>query len=137
VALGGVLWLRHVRSAVPASAETVGRGMAPAPNVAGQWKGLVKYDWGDSYTETFDFRVAGRELSGAASFLERARGILDGKIDGDQVSFVTKSLTSVGEKTYEDTHYYRGTVDGETIRFSLTIESLAESHVPVDLIVRR
>jgi len=81
--------------------------------------------------------VAGRELSGTASFLQRGRGILDGKLEGNRVSFTTKSMVSIGEKSYEDKHYYKGTVEGDAIRFSLMTDSGAESHVPVYFTVRR
>jgi hypothetical protein len=87
--------------------------------------------------ETFEFEVAGSELSGAASYLRRPRGILDGKLEGSRVSFTTKSLTSLNDKTFEDTHHYRGTVEGNVINFTLITDSGAESHVPVRFTVRR
>ena len=105
--------------------------------VTGSWQGTVKYDWGDSHVEKFAFEVVGQELSGTASFLGHDRGIFDGKIEGDRVSFMTKSLTSLNEKTYEDKHYYKGTVEGDTIRFTLLTDSGAESHVPVQFTVQR
>ena len=101
------------------------------PDVAGTWKATVKYDWGDSYAETFDFQVDGGELSGTASLLGRGRGIFDGAIKAGRVSFMTRSQTSLGDKTYDEKHYYKGTVEGNTIRFSLLTDSGAESHVPV------
>jgi hypothetical protein len=105
--------------------------VVPTANVAGKWTAPVKYAWGDTAAETFDFEVTGQELSGTASFLRYPRGILDGKIDGNRLSFMTKSLTSVGEKTSEDKHYYKGTVDGDTIQFTMLTDSSVESHVPV------
>ena len=80
---------------------------------------------------------AGGELTGAASYLRRPRGILDGKLEGSRVSFTTKSLTSLNDKTFEDTHHYRGTVEGNVINFTLSTDSGAESHVPVRFTVRR
>jgi hypothetical protein len=124
---------RNSRSA----AADAARARAVAESVAGKWTGTVKYDWGDSYQETFEFEVAGGELSGAASYLRRPRGILDGKLEGKRVSFTTKSLTSLNDKTFEDTHHYRGTVEGNAIDFTLITESGAESHVPVRFTVRR
>jgi len=119
------------------SKEAAAQVESAAASVRGKWSGTVKYDWGDSYAETFDFEVAGRELSGTASFLQRGRGILDGKLEGNRVSFTTKSIVSIGEKSYEDKHYYKGTVEGDAIRFSLMTDSGAESHVPVYFTVRR
>ena len=115
----------------------------PLANVAGEWEATVKYDWGDTYHEWFDFEVDRQALSGTAGFLGVPKGqgrpIWEGKIDGDRISFMTKNLTSLGsdEKTYEDKHYYKGTVEGDAIRFSLMTDSGAESHVPVYFTVRR
>jgi TIR domain len=113
------------------------RARALAESVAGKWTGTVKYDWGESYTETFEFELAGGELSGTASYLQRPRGILDGKLEGNRVTFTTKSLTSLNDKTFEDTHRYRGTIDGRAITFTLMTDSGAESHVPVRFTVQR
>jgi len=133
VAVTAGLRYRESRSAAAEAA----RARAVAESVAGKWTGTVKYDWGDSYEETFEFDVAGGELTGAASYLRRPRGILDGKLEGSRVSFTTKSLTSLNDKTFEDTHHYRGTVEGNVINFTLSTDSGAESHVPVRFTVRR
>ena len=47
------------------------------------------------------------------------------------------SQTALGDKTYEDKHYYKGTLDGDTIRFSMLTDSGAESHVPIHFTARR
>ncbi len=107
-------------------------------NVSGKWKATVKYDWpGAVYDERFNFEVAGSELSGTASLLGADHGIFDGKIEGDQISFITKSLTSLDDKTYQDTHLYKGTVEADTIRFSMLTDSSVESHVPVHFTAKR
>ena len=107
-------------------------------DVSGKWKATVKYDWpGAVYDETFSFEVAGSELSGTASLLGVDHGIFDGKIEGDQISFITKSLTSLDDQTYQDKHYYKGTVEGDTIRFSMLTDSSVESHVPVLFTAKR
>jgi TIR domain len=127
--VAGVVRFRQAREAV--------RVQTAAASVKGSWSGTVKYDWGDSYAEKFNFEVTGRELSGTASFLQRDRGILDGTLEGDRVSFTTKSMVSIGEKSYEDKHYYKGAVQSDVIRFSMMTDSGAESHVPVYFTVRR
>jgi len=107
-------------------------------NVNYKWKATVKYDWpGAVYDETFSFETAGSELSGTASLLGVDHGIFDGKIEGDQISFMTKSLTTLDDKTYEDKHYYKGTVEGDTIRFSMLTDSSVDSHVPVRFTAKR
>jgi hypothetical protein len=118
-------------------AADVGGRTARIANVAGGWTGTVKYDWGDSHAENFVFEIAGRELAGTASFLGVDRGILEGRVEGVRVSFTTRTLTSLGDRRYEDTHIYKGVVEGETIRFTMMTDSGAESHVPVRFTVRR
>jgi hypothetical protein len=108
-----------------------------AASLRGKWSGTVRYDWGDSYAETFEFEVEGGEVSGTASFLQRARGIFDGKLEGNRVSFTTKSIVSLNDKSYEDKHSYKGTVERDVIRFSMMTDSGAESHVPIYFTVRR
>jgi hypothetical protein len=136
--LGGILLFRQIKPAVQMSQNSGAvKQIAPAVNVSGKWKATVKYDWGDTYAETFDFEVAGPELSGTASLFQHDRGIFDGKIDGDRISFMTKSQTSLNEKTFEDKHYYKGTVEGDTIRFSMLTDSGAESHVPIHFTATR
>jgi hypothetical protein len=158
--MGGILWFRQVKSAPPANSDSVARRqIAPATGslpsaraanpveadksknpieVAGKWAATVKYDWpGAIYAETFNFEVTGAELSGTASFLNLDRSIFDGKIEGGRVTFMTKSLTEIDDKTYQDKHYYKGTVEGDTIRFSMLTDSGHDSHVPVHFTAKR
>ena len=103
----------------------------------------MKYDWGDTYKELFAFEVNGQDLSGSAGFLGSRKGqgrpIWDGKIAGDQISFMTKSLTSISgdEKTYEDKHYYKGVVKGDTIEFTMVTDSSIESHAAIHFTANR
>ncbi len=133
--------------AAPQSTQTSGDATSnstrPAANVAGEWQATVKYDWGDTYHELFDFEVDGQELSGTAGFLGTRKGqgrpIWDGKISGDRISFMTKSLTTItgDEKTYEDKHYYKGTIKGDSIDFTMVTDSSIESHVPIHFTATR
>lgn len=109
------------------------KSTAEIADVSGRWTAPVKYDWGDSYTETFEFEIDSNELSGTASFLGVDRGIVDGRIDGSRVSFTTKTLSTISsdDKTYEDKHLYKGIVDGNQIRFTMMTDSSMESHVPI------
>jgi hypothetical protein len=145
VIVGGILVFRQMKPAIPSAqavnpiatdkSESPEKGSA---DVNGKWKATVKYDWpGAIYDETFNFEVAGSELSGTASLLGVDRGIFDGKIEGGQVRFMTKSLTTMDDKTYQDQHYYKGTVAGDTIRFSMLTDSSVESHVPVLFTAKR
>lgn len=115
------------------------RHSAKTASVTGDWNARVRYDWGDSYPEKFHFEVDGPELSGSASFLGLDRGILDGKIAGNRISFTTKTLVSLNseDKNYEDKHYYRGTLANNAIQFTMTIDSEIESHVPIHFTATR
>jgi len=115
------------------------RPSAKAANVAGDWTAKVGYDWGDSHPEKFHFEVDGAELSGSASFLGVDRGILDGKITGDRISFTTKTLVSINseEKMHEDKHYYKGALVNNAIQFTMITDSEVESHVPIHFTATR
>jgi len=112
---------------------------AKAANMAGDWTAKVGYDWGDSHPEKFHFEVDGAELSGSASFLGVDRGILDGKITDDHISFTTKTLVSLNseEKMHEDKHYYKGVFANNAIQFTMITDSEVESHVPIHFTATR
>jgi hypothetical protein len=121
-------------NASPASTAPARVAESPAAQamIAGTWKATVKYDWpGAVYVETFNFVVDGRDVSGSASFLELGRGIFDGKLDGNRISFITKTESVLDDQTSEDIHSYKGKLDGNTIRFSMLTDSKMDSHVPV------
>jgi TIR domain len=161
----GLLWFvvaQRQRAGAPDSAAAgtgqATKGSAPAPsqaaggvgksgkssaNVAGEWEATVKYDWGDTYKELFEFDVDGQELSGTAGFLGTRKGqgrpIWEGKIEGDKISFMTKTLTTLSgdEKTYEDKNYYKGTVKGDSIDFTMVTDSSVVSHTPIHFTANR
>ena len=111
----------------------------PGATVTGKWHATVKYDWGDSYREVFEFAVDANDISGSASFLGTARGILDGKVAGNRIRFSTKSSSAMGsdEKTYQDKHDYTGIVENDAIQFTMTTDSPTESHVPVHFVATK
>ncbi len=112
---------------------------APAnpASLSGKWEALVKYSWGDSHKEIFNFKVDENELLGTASYVGGPRGILDGKIEGTKVTFTTKSMTALGDKTYEEKHNYRGRLSGDTIEFMLQTESGYDSRPPETFTAKR
>jgi TIR domain-containing protein len=107
------------------------------PGIAGKWSATVKYDWGDTYKEVFDFEADGQELSGTAGLLGAARSIREGKIIGDRISFLTKTITMLGADQYEDTHSYKGTIESGGIRFTMVTDSRASEHTPVHFVATR
>jgi hypothetical protein len=121
----------------PAEADKSKKPAKGPTDVAGKWTATVKYWDETTHRETFNFEVVGTEVSGTASFLEEGLNIFDGKIEGDRISFMTKSLTGMDGKTYEDKQYYKGTVEGDTIRFSMVIDSSVSQQPPYHFTAKR
>jgi hypothetical protein len=102
----------------------------PRANVAGKWTAVVKYDWGETYETVFDFEVDGSTVTGMAGYGADREGdgrtILEGKIEGDRISFTTKSLVTrrSNEPDGEESHRYKGTVEAESIRFTMVTDSV-------------
>ena len=97
----------------------------PAARVAGHWQAQVSYRDGASFEERFTCEVNGRELTGPASLrgYGNPRNVLSGVIDGDRLSFRTKG--TVQASLFDQsvvTFLYRGTVQGDTIRFTVEDE---------------
>jgi hypothetical protein len=91
-------------------------------NFAGDWTADVAYPWGDKYPERFNFTIDGDFVIGTASFLRVARGIEDGKVDGDVIQFQTRTQ-ELGDRPAEIIHRYRGRMTGgateDTIAFTM------------------
>ena len=123
-ALGGAGWwtLRPAASphpATPASAPAAAPAPQPDPGqrLLGQWRGPVRYAWGDSYQERFEFKRHAGELTGTASFLGYPRAIEQLRIAGANIHFQTHSQASMssstGSETRELTHAYAIELRGE------------------------
>lgn len=108
------------------------------PQVNGRWEADVEYDWhGARYIEHFEFEGEGDDLYGTASFLRVPRGVLEGRVDPEGLSFVTRTTQTSGGAERESVHRYRGRlVDGE-FRFVLQTEGGFTRHVPVSFVARR
>ena len=106
-------------------------------DIAGKWTATVKYDWGDTYEETFDFELDGEELSGMAGLLGAARSIREGKITGKRINFTTRTFSMLGSERYVDTHSYKGAVEDGVIRFTMVTDSQASEHTPVHFIAAK
>lgn len=146
-----VLAFQRPKQAAGAQAPTGSPGatLSPAPlnagpqttAVAGKWTATVKYDWGDSYDETFNFETEDAQLSGTAGFLGDRDGdgrvISDGKTAGNRISFTTKSQSTSLHGNVTDTHTYKGIISGDTIAFTMVTESSVTDHAPIHFIAHR
>ncbi|HLJ48470.1 MAG TPA: serine/threonine-protein kinase [Bryobacteraceae bacterium] len=110
---------------------------ASQPGFGGRWQADVKYSWGLDLTETFDFKVDGNEVDGTASYGRTPRGIVDGKIEGNKITFTTKTNTMLGDKTYQDIHHYKGRLAGDSIEFILQHETEWDSKPPDTFTAKR
>jgi hypothetical protein len=111
-----------------ASDATAGDG-AEAAAVAGHWQAAVTYPDGARFEERFTFDVAGGHLSGTASMrgYGNRRGILDGSVDGNRLSFRTTGQIQLDLFTVRNVAYrYQGLLDGDTLRFSVVEEGTGD-----------
>jgi hypothetical protein len=105
--------------------------------IGGTWKASVKYSWGDTYPETFEFEARGHEISGTATYVTGAHGIVDGKVEGNRLSFQTTSYSDLNDRRYQEKHRYRGTISGDTIDFVLDTDSGYDAPPPTKFTARR
>lgn len=77
------------------------------------------YPWGDKYREEFLFQPEGDRLFGTASFLGLKRGIEDGKVDGDRISFFARFDERSADQTVQHKNYYWGQIAGAQIAMRL------------------
>jgi hypothetical protein len=111
--------------------------MRRAIDVSGTWIADVTYDWGARYTERITLTADDGELSGSASFLGVGRGIVQGRIQENRITFTTKTAENLGNETKEVTHSYRGRVSGNEIQFVMQTEGGFSPHPPVQFTARR
>lgn len=102
--------------------------------VGGCWQAKVTYDWGDTHTEKFEFKIFADELHGTASFLGSPKGILDGKLLNGKITFTTHSEEVTGDWKNPKTrmHRYTGLVRPDRIDFIMATEGGYSSHTPVE-----
>jgi hypothetical protein len=105
-----------------------------ASAIAGNWSGEVKYDWGDKYNELFLFQPEGAKLFGTASFLGAKRGIEDGKIEGESISFIVRFQEIAGDTTRERKNYYWGKLAGNEILMRIQDD---RGSSPVEFVLRK
>jgi hypothetical protein len=117
------------------------KDLAPeaAMDVRGRWAAHVKYDWGHEYDELFEFKYLANALHGTATFLEGRLIIEQAKLEGEWLSFLTRSRESIGSDREDKdvAHRYIGQVTPEGIHFTLEISGGYSQHTPVEFVARR
>ena len=100
----------------------------------GSWNGEVIYPWGEKHSEEFFFQPEGDKLFGSASFLGMKRGIEDGKIDGDKLSFFARFDEVSGAQTLQHKNYYWGQISDS--RISMRLQD-SRGNPPVDFVLKK
>jgi hypothetical protein len=102
---------------------------ADAAAVGGHWQAPVTYPDGATFEERFTFDVTGGQLSGTASMrgYGNRRGILDGTVDGNRLSFRTTGQVQLDLFAVREVSYlYQGVLEGDTIRFTVVEEGTGD-----------
>jgi hypothetical protein len=92
--------------------------LAWAADVTGTWKAQIPGRDGTPSETTFTFKVAGATLTGTVTTPRGESAISDGKIDGDNISFVV--IRKFQDKEMKMT--YKGAVAGNEIKFTVVRE---------------
>lgn len=108
-------------------------------DITGRWTARVKYNWGDEHDEVFEFKYLGDTLHGTATYLTGRLTMEQVKLNGDWVTFVTRSQEMLGRDApwKEVTHRYTGQVTPDTIRFTMESGGGYTIHAPVEFTARR
>ena len=99
----------------PNSALSTSTGAA----FAGSWSGEVVYSRGEKFTEEFFFQTEKGKLFGNASVRGAKRGIEEGKVQGENVSFFVRFQEAAGGTTTEHKNSYMGKLTGGKIQMRL------------------
>jgi hypothetical protein len=89
-----------------------------AADVSGKWTAQVPGRGGQTRETTFNFKVDGEKLTGTISGMQGDIPISDGKVKGDEISFIV--TMSFGGNDIKMT--YKGKVSGDEIKFTRTRE---------------
>jgi hypothetical protein len=94
---------------------------ALAADVTGKWTAEVPGRQGNTQETTFNLKADGGTLTGTVTNRRGDSEIKDGKVDGDNISFVV--VRTLGDNEIKQT--YKGAVSGDTIKFTRTVNLMA------------
>jgi len=86
-----------------------------AADITGKWTAETKGRDGETRTQTFDLKQDGNTLTGTVSTQMGESKISDGKVDGDNISFVVKMERNGNEMKMP----YTGKISGNEIQFKV------------------
>jgi len=102
---------------------------ALAANVDGKWKAEFNTPDGQTRTTTFTFKADGEKLTGTVSGRQADTPITDGKISGDEISFVVVRNMGGEERKMQ----YKGKVVGDEIKLTMSFGDMP----PREMVAKR
>jgi uncharacterized lipoprotein YehR (DUF1307 family) len=90
--------------------------VAAAADIDGKWKSEFTTPNGETRTTTYTFKADGDKLTGTVSGRQGDTAITEGKISGDEISFVVVRNFRGEERKIE----YKGKVSGDEIKLTVT-----------------
>ena len=90
-----------------------------AADVAGKWQSEMKRRDGEAMTTTYELRVDGETLTGTVTSPRGEREISEGKVAGDDITFVVK-VEMQGETRRL---IYKGKVEGDELKLNMSSEN--------------
>jgi len=91
--------------------------VAVAADITGKWKSEAPGRDGTPQLTTYTFKVEGEKLTGTVSGRQNDTAISDGKINGDEISFVVVRNMGGQDMKIE----YKGKVAGDEIKLTITV----------------
>lgn len=115
----------------------VSRMWTDTPAVVGSWVAEVDYGRGLVREERFDFRQAGGQITGNATWQGVRRAIEGAVQDGERLSFHTRTHENRGSERRELRLDYVGLVAADSIRFTVRSSGGFEERAPVEFTAQR
>ena len=113
----------------------------PTARLLGSWQTSVKYDWGATHEERFEFKRHAGQLTGTATFLRYPRAIEKLQFDGSHLRFETRTQQTMSNEARELTHRYSAELRGQPPdeRLALRMQTSGGFHAtpPLEFEARR
>ncbi len=106
-------WRQQAPTTPPLSVATSSDSLAA--KLSGRWRGEVTYPWGAKYREEFFFTPEGNTLFGTASFIGIKRGVEEGRVFGESITFKVRFEETASGGTRLATNRYEGRLKGDEI----------------------
>ena len=103
--------------------------VASAADIDGKWKSEFNTPDGQTRTTTFTFKAEGDKLTGTVSGRQADTPITDGKISGDEISFVVVRNMGGEERKIQ----YKGKLAGDEIKLTMSFGDMP----PREMVAKR